>query len=153
MKFYLKALFFLLAITTMLTLTACGGGSDDNGESESLVGTWYLFEVVAEEKSYSVIPNSNNDTCSYTFKDDGSCTCIDFETSESSDELIIRISEGEGDIYHGKWTASNGKLTVIDEESGESGTLDYSLSQGILSITVIDEDTGAKSIDKYKKKS
>lgn len=132
MKFYLKALFFFLAIITMLTLTACGGSSDDNHDPDldkSLIGTWYLN---MDDEGIIVRPNSKGEVTNFTFNENGQFIFAIFDIEDGQ-------TAEEGESTSGKWTSGKGIINVINDD-GEKDSLEYSIDNGVLSLIFTDDE-------------
>ena len=115
-----STLLTLLALTLMLTLTACGSSGD------ILTGTW---EGTSE----------NSTSCTWTFDGEGACTLKN--VIEGSPEDFVINLEGTYTIDEAAST-----VTIKIAEWDEEKVYDYTLSDTSLSFTATDIWRDRKSV-------
>lgn len=103
-----------MAIVLMsFSVYSCGDDDDENvGSRDSLIGTWNgVYYLDQEWEDGEMIYNHKEDLVngpsrySIEFKEDG--TYVDTD---------VFVSSGSTTHYHGKWSYSGNKLTLIDTE-------------------------------------
>lgn len=127
----------------MLTLTACGGSSDDNHDPDldkSLIGTWYLN---MDDEGIIVRPNSKGEVTNFTFNENGQFIFAIFDIEDGQ-------TAEEGESTSGKWTSGKGIINVIND-AGEKDSLEYSIDNGVLSLIFTDPEDGEKYMLKFTK--
>ena len=137
----IRMYFMLLAVLSMLLLTACGGGSEDgvsgavnsaendynnSNVNSSFVGEWYLYS----ESGKIVKANDSGKTDLLNLKSNGTLNIVGYYSTEYSN--YIQTNNNIEDNTAGTWSYSNGKLYLTSE--GETYYTYASLSNNTLTI-------------------
>ena len=142
--------FMLLAVLSLLLLTACGGGSGEsnpvapqntNGTTnKALIGDWYI----TLNEGRTVYPNKNAKMDYLGLKSNGNFKAIIFYLSEYS--TYVQTKEEIELELTGTWSYTDSKL-ILKMTSGEEINLYASISNNKLNI-----NDGTSPADVYEKK-
>lgn len=107
----------LVMMVAALSFTACGSDSDDEGDSNPLVGTWYTESLDHGEIEYTEV----------TYKSDMTCTWKEFKadrvTIKDSDYgrykvdgnlLIIWWNDSDGSAWKVTFSINGNKMTTSE---------------------------------------
>lgn len=110
LKWLMMATLFMFSALTTFTMTSCS--DDDDDDAESVVGAW---KEDATEGSYLLF---NTDGTAYSVEvDDNYSGAYPLKWKQSGNKVTI-IDEEDGETYESECVISGNKLTITDEEDG-----------------------------------
>lgn len=126
-----KALLFLTVISS-LTFLSCSSSNDDEGNNDSLIGTWNLSHT-DDGFSYSTTLTFGTTTITIVDKEVSPENETTIETTEgtytANDNSITITLPGDGDddetIVEATYSIDNNVLTVTFNDNGNSETEEY----------------------------
>lgn len=159
-----KILYFAVMALFLAGMTACekdepdnNGGNGGNGGGGVTGGP-----LVGTEWVYSETETETEDGMTYSYVVD---VTVKF-TAASNGKMVIDMtgyvngtqaySDSEEDpftyTYEGTATAGRGTMTGVDEDTGETSTIPFTIAGNELTMTVVDEDTGETETKVFTRK-
>lgn len=120
LKWLMMATLFMFSALTTFTMTSCS--DDDDDDAESVVGAWKEDATEGSYKSYLLF---NTDGTAYSVEvEDNYSGAYPLKWKQSGNKVTI-IDEEDGETYESEGVISGNKLTITDEEDGEKYEVVY----------------------------
>jgi len=114
----MKSIKYLFVMVFVALLSVSCNSDDDSGNTNALVGTWRVTEIVdGEEIKVTATFNANNSGTMVivsTFEGETETETDNFTWSTSGNKLTVTTSSGEPEIS--TYTINGNKLTITDED-------------------------------------